>query len=78
MSVMIEFTDRSRSRLTWEDTKTVDGDELLFGYEVREGGSLAVLCRATRGTSAPPDLRMVALYGPAAWFSVEGTGVDGL
>lgn len=75
MSVTVHFTDRSRDAMTWADAEAEDGGALLFSYELRQGGALAVLCRAVQTASSPPGLRAVAVYGPAAWFSVDGVPV---
>lgn len=48
-----------------------DGDGSVYRYEVRESGALAVY-ETSQGEFSLSDSTTVAVYGPAAWFSVTG------
>ncbi|MET7321516.1 hypothetical protein [Streptomyces sp. NPDC005549] len=68
MSVEIKFIGQEEP-FTYEDG---EGNE--YRYQVEGSGALAVF-EKTVGKTVPRDALPIAVYGPAAWFSVTGTAL---
>ncbi|MEV8353189.1 hypothetical protein ACFVTT_34020 [Streptomyces niveus] len=67
MSVLVKFIGGTPE----EDGRYEDGEGREYRYAPQENGALAIYEKET-GESIPPEEQPIAIYGPAAWFSVSG------
>ncbi|WP_406200129.1 hypothetical protein OG331_25185 [Streptomyces sp. NBC_01017] len=68
MSVEIKFIGEQ------EPFSYTDGEGTEYRYRVQDSGALSIFEKAAGKTMAR-DALPIAVYGPAAWFSVTGTSL---
>ncbi|WP_445524794.1 hypothetical protein [Streptomyces cyslabdanicus] len=68
MSVEIKFIGRE------EPFKYEDGEGNEYRYRVEDSGALSVFEKES-GKYVKTDALPIAVYGPAAWFSVTGSAL---
>ncbi|MBZ6250565.1 hypothetical protein KVH27_19555 [Streptomyces olivaceus] len=65
MSVEIKFIGEQ------EPFSYTDGEGTVYRYRVEDSGALSIFEKEGKGY-VPVDAGPIAVYGPAAWFSVSG------